>query len=102
MFSNHKPGNIEDMEDIKLGMQTANFIEVKRLMAIEPDSALSKRAKKLHVDEHHCLSIIFSGQLRTVDLIAPTRATRRKWYHNLRSLIQSASEYQTLKQDFNV
>lgn len=83
-------------------MQTANFIEVRRQMAADPESALAKRCRKLHVDEEHCLSILFSGQLRTVDLVAPTRATRRKWYHNLRSLMQSASEYHTIKQDFNV
>ncbi|KAH9402526.1 1-phosphatidylinositol 4,5-bisphosphate phosphodiesterase delta-4 [Tyrophagus putrescentiae] len=95
-------GQIEDIEDVKLGMQTANFIEIRKQLEDSNSKNSQKRFKKFRIDEQHCLSIVFRGQLRTVDLIAPTRAARRKWYHALRLLMAASTEYQAIKQDFNV
>lgn len=83
---------IEDVEEIKSGMQTANFIELKRMI---------DAGKMDPLEEHLCLSIVFKNNIRTIDLIAPNETVQRKWQRTLQTLIETSSQYREIKQDFD-
>lgn len=73
-------------------MQTANFIELKRMI---------EAGKMGPLEEHLCLSIVFKNHIRTIDLIAPNETVQRKWQRTLKTLIETSSQYREIKQDFD-
>ena len=83
---------IEDVEEIKVGMQTANFIELKQMV---------DDGKVKPINESLCLSIIIKNNIKTIDLIAPNEIIQQKWHRILQELVEVSGQYREIKHDFD-